>query len=221
MIARELISDIIPSVTSSDTAEMALNWMNEFKLSMLPIVDHGKYKGIITEDDILDASDLEQPIGEIRYSGWDSAYIYHGNHVYDAIEVISNLKLEILPVLDEETTYLGVITLKDLSTYLGRLFAIQEPGGILVMEIPRNGYVLSEIGRIAESADAKVLSLYLSPVPRTNELLISLKLNVEDLSRVVASFERFDYKIVNTYHKIEQLEDYRQNLDALIKYLDI
>ena len=102
MIASALISDTITSVTSTESAGMALDWMNEFKINQMPIVDQGKYIGIVTEDDILDSADLEVPIGEIRFSGWDSAYIYQGNHVYDAIEVMSNLKLELLPVLDEE-----------------------------------------------------------------------------------------------------------------------
>ncbi|MCB0844281.1 MAG: CBS domain-containing protein, partial [Bacteroidetes bacterium] len=210
MIVNELISDRIPSVKSTDSAGMALDWMNEFKINQIPIVDDGKYVGIVTENDIMECRDLDVPIGEIRYSGWDSAYIYQGNHVYDAIEMLSNLNLEILPVLDEENGFLGVITLHDLSSYLGRLFAIHEPGGILVLEIPRHSYVLSEIGRIAESADAKVLSLYLAPVKETNDLLLTLKLNLEDLTRVVASFERFDYKVIRTYHKISRMDDYQE-----------
>lgn len=221
MIVRELISDTIPSVNSADPIGRALDWMGEFKLSQLPIVDNGKYEGIITENDILDAEEFNISVGEMRYTGWDTAYIHHGNHVYDAMDIMSNLKLEVLPVLDEEEAYLGVITLRDLSTYLGKLFAVQEQGGVLVVSVPHNGYSLSEIGRIVESADARVLSLYLSSVPGVSELLITLKLNVEDLSRVVATFERFEYNVVRTYHRVAHAEDYRRNLDALIKYLDI
>ncbi|MEZ4827316.1 MAG: CBS domain-containing protein [Bacteroidia bacterium] len=221
MIARELISDTIPSLTSTDKAAMALNWMSEFKLNQLPIVDDGKYKGLITEDVILESSDLTVAIGDIRFSAWDGAYIHEGNHVYDAIEIMASLKMEILPVLGEENEYMGVITLKDLATYLGKLFAIQEPGGILVLEIPAHSYVLSEIGRIAESSDAKVLSLYLYPIPETNDILITLKLNIEDLSRVIATFERFDYKVIRTFSKSERNDDYHRNMEALIRYLEI
>lgn len=198
MFAKELISDRVPSVKSTDRAGLALDWMGEFKLNQLPIVDHGSYKGLITENDILDATDLSDQIGDIKYSGWDSAYIHEEQHPYDAIEVMSNLKLEVLPVLDEEDRYLGVITLRDLIGFLGNLMALHEPGGIVVLRIPSNGYVLSEIGRIAESADAKVLSLYLSHDKSLNEYLLTLKLNIQDLSRVVAAFERFKYEIVRT-----------------------
>lgn len=220
MIASELISDYVPPVTSSDTVTRALDWMNEFKLSQLPVVDGGEYQGLITENDILDAEGLDMTVGQVKFSGWDSAFIHEGNHIYDALDLISNLKLEALPVLDEENLYLGVITFRELAPHLGRLFAVHQPGGVLVLEVPQNGYVLSQIGRIAESENAKVLSLYLWPHPDGHVVWITLKLNVEDLSRVIAAFERFEYTIVRSYHKIEPLDDYRNNLDALMRYLN-
>ncbi len=221
MIARELISDSIPPVKSTDTAGLALDWMNEFKLSQLPIVDEGQYKGMITEADVMDGPDLDQPIASIRFSGWESAYVFYENHIYAAIDLMGNFKLEVLPVLDEDHRYLGVITLRDLGTHLGGLFAVHEPGGVLVLEIPAHSYVLSEIGRIAESADAKILSLYLASLPNTNDLLLTLKFNVEDLSRVSAAFDRFDYKIIRSYQRVRPMNDYSRNLDALLKYLDM
>ncbi len=221
MFVKELISDRIPSVKSTDTAGLALDWMGEFKLHQLPIVDHGTYKGMITENDILDARELSDTINDIKYSGWDSAYLHEDQHPYDAIEIMSNLKLEVLPVLDEEDKYMGVITLRDLMNFMGQLFALHEPGGILVLQIPGNGYVLSEIGRIAESADAKILSLYLGHHTASNTFHVTLKLNVQDLSRVVAAFERFDYEVVRTFFRTEQLDDYRHNLDSLLQYLDM
>ena len=220
MIVNALISDTVPSVKPSDLGTRALDWMGEFKLSQLPIVDGRNYVGIVTEDDLLDASDLDQPVGQLHLNPWESTYIYQGNHIYDAIEIMNKFKLEVLPVLDEEGHFLGVVTIRDLLQYLGHLFAVHEPGGILVLEIPQNSYVPSEIGRIAESADAKVLSLYLSQDEQRN-LLATLKLNIEDLSRVVAAFERFKYKVVRTYHKAAHRDDLQRNYEALLKYLDI
>jgi len=220
MIARALISDAIPSVKSTDMAGLALDWMNEFKIGQLPIVDEGVYRGMISEDDILDGADLDSPVGSLRTGRFEGVYILAQNHIYDAIDLLSNYKLEVLPVLEEENgLFAGIITLKDLGNALGALFAVQEPGGILVLEIPAHSYVLSEIGRIAESADAAVLSLYLANIPDSKDLLLTLKLNVEDLSRVVAAFSRFDYKIVRTYHRVKPVEDFSRNIDALMKYL--
>ncbi|MEM8898364.1 MAG: CBS domain-containing protein, partial [Bacteroidota bacterium] len=196
MIAREFISDTVPSVKSTDSAGRALDWMNQFKVAQLPIVDQGRYLGMVTEDDILEATDLSLSVAEIRLGGWESAAIYEDKHIYEAIRLMSMLKLEVLAVLDVNDQFQGIITIRDVLNFLEKLFSIQEPGGVMVVEIPKNGYVLSEIGRIVESTDAKILSLYLSSKPDDTGFIATLKLNVEDLSRVVASFERFDYRVI-------------------------
>lgn len=221
MIVSELISDYVPSVTSSDSTTRALDWMNEFKLSQLPVVDGGTYQGLVTENDILDADSLEVSVGDIKFKGWDSAFIHDENHLYDALDLMANLNLEVLPVLGEDDRYLGVITFREMAPYLGRLFAVHQRGGILVLEVPRNGYSLSEIGRITESENTKVLSLYLWAHPEGHVVWITLKLNAEDLSRVSAAFERFDYTIIRAYNKVEPIDDYRKNIDALMKYLNM
>ena len=221
MIARDLISDTIPSVKSTDTLGNALAWMTEFKITQLPVVDAGIFSTMITEEDILDAGDLQATVAKSIHTGWEGAYVVASQHVYDSLAAMVNFNLEIVPVLGEDKAYLGCITLRDLLRYLGTLFAMNERGSVIVVKIPQNGYVLSEIGRIVESADAKVLSLYLSQTSARLPSIATLKLNVEDPSRVVASFERFEYKVIETYHRSEQMENLQRNLDALMNYLDI
>ncbi|MEM6262109.1 MAG: CBS domain-containing protein [Bacteroidota bacterium] len=221
MIAQDLISDSIPPVKSTDTLGNALDWMGEFKLNQLPVVDHRTFKGLITENDLLDAADLDAFVSDFQYVGWKSAYVHANQHIYELIQVMGNLKLELIPVLSEEEEYLGVVTLKDLLRHLGDQFAVQEPGSILVIQVPQNSYVLSEIGRIAESADAKILSFYLKVLPDEGSIQITIKVNVEDPNRVVAAFERFDYKVMETYRRRSSSDDARRNYNALMKYLDI
>ena len=221
MIARDLISDKIPSVKSTDSLGNALAWMNEFKITQLPVVDKGIFSTMITEEDVLDAADLRASVGETIHTGWEGAYVVASHHVYDALATMVNFNLEMVPVLGEDKIYLGAITLRDLLRYLGTLFAMNEKGSVIVVKIPQNGYMLSEIGRIVESADAKVLSLHLSQSTARLPSIATLKLNVEDPTRVVASFERFEYKVVETYYRSEQMENLQRNLDALMNYLDI
>lgn len=220
MIASELISEIVPPIKSTDTVGKALDWMNEFKLAQLPIVDDGVYKGLITEDEILETADPMLLVGQVKRSGWEGVVIFDGKHVYDAIRIMSDHKVEILPVLDEAERYIGLITLRDLREFLGIIFAVNEPGGVIVVEIPKRGYVLSEIGRIVESTDAKVLSLYLSAAGE-GKYLATIKVNVEDLSKLLASFNRFDYTVIQTFSLSDRMKNYRKNLDALLNYLDI
>ena len=54
MLAKDLITDEIPPLKTSDTGLMAINWMEEFKVSQLPIVEKHEYLGLISDTDILD-----------------------------------------------------------------------------------------------------------------------------------------------------------------------
>jgi CBS domain-containing protein len=221
MIASELISDSIPPVKSSDKLGTALDWMQEFKLGQLPIVDDGNFLGIITENDLLDAMDLEASVGETRFSVWDSAYAKENQHIFDLLKLMSTFQLDFIPVLNGDMKYMGMVTLKDLMMNLGNQYAFHEAGGIIVVEVGQKSYVLSEIGRIVESADAKVLGLFVDPNPKTGDVRVILKLNVEDLSRVVSAFERFEYNVVETYQHIQGNNNYQQNLDNLLHYLNL
>lgn len=220
MTALELITDRVPSLKSSDVAGVALDWMSEFKVQQLPIVDEGKYIGLISEENILDTPEVAAQVGDIAFVGWNSAYILAGSHIYDVLDTMVELGLDLAPVIDEERNYLGAITLRDLGQYLLNLFALREPGGILVIEIAARSYTLAEIGRITESADVQVLSLYLSRIPDSPNMLLTLKLNVEDLSRVIAAFERFNYTVVRAIQRMRMESDFSRNYDALFRYLN-
>ena len=54
MIAKDIISDVIPLLKTSDTAQTALNWMEIFRVSHLPIVNNVDYLGLISDSDIYD-----------------------------------------------------------------------------------------------------------------------------------------------------------------------
>ena len=61
MLARELISDSIPSVKKSDKASTVLSWMNEFRVGQMPIVENEELLGLVTEDDLLESENEELP----------------------------------------------------------------------------------------------------------------------------------------------------------------
>ncbi|MEO1215007.1 MAG: hypothetical protein AAFY45_15855 [Bacteroidota bacterium] len=91
----------------------------------------------------------------------------------------------------------------------------------MVLEIPSKSFVLSEIARRVEEENAIILSMYLAPIRNTQDMLLTLKINVEDLDRITASMERFGYKIIQLYHRGASRDNFNQNLEGLLKYLDM
>ena len=82
--------------------------------------------------------------------------------------------------------------------------------------------MLTEIARIVENANAHVLALTVLPLGDGSTLLVSLKLDVSDITSVLRGFERFNYKIVYSFMKEGEIDDtQRERLDELLYYLNM
>lgn len=220
MIASDLISADIPPLRTSDTGTRALHWMEEFRVSHLPIVNHQDFLGLICESDILDMNSPEEPIGAHVLS-LAKPYVYAHQHVYDVLKVFSMNKLTLIPVLNEKDQYLGLIQLTDLLEHFAEMASMKDPGGLLVLELNVNDYSLSEIARIVESNDAKILSLYISSHSDSNRLEITIKINRTDLSSILQTFTRFNYQVKASFHQSEFQDDLVDRLDSLMKFFDL
>ncbi len=105
----------------------------------------------------------------------------------------------------------------------GQLFELSElENSILVLEVPSKDYTLTEIARIVESNCAHVMALSVLPVSDGSELLISLKLDVNDLTVLLRSFERFNYKVIYYFSREGDVTDtQKERLDELLYYLEM
>ncbi len=93
---------------------------------------------------------------------------------------------------------------------------------LIILEIPLKDYTLTEIARIVESNNAHIIALSVLPISGGSELLVSLKLDISDLTSVLRSFERFNYNVVYYYMKEGEITDQqKERLDELMYYLDM
>jgi hypothetical protein len=115
----------------------------------------------------------------------------------------------------------GVITISDTLTAFARS-SMQEPGGILVLLMDERDYSLSEVSRLVESNDAKILSSYVcTDKTDATRIKLTIKINRNDLSRIIATFERFSYNIVAKFHHTQGNEDDKERIDLLLRYLNM
>lgn len=221
MLAKELISDVVPSLKTSDSGLKALYWMDIFRISHLPIINNAEFLGLISDKDIYDLNMADEPIGNHNLSLL-SPFVFQEQHIFEVIEIASRLKLSVVPVLDKDKHYKGVVTMNDLIDYIAQLSALNQPGGILVLDLNENDYALSEISQIVESNDAKILSLYAKSEEDSTRLELTLKINRTDLTSIMQTFERYNYTIKATYMHDEELDSLFENrYEAFMKYLSI
>jgi CBS domain-containing protein len=144
------------------------------------------------------------------------------HHIYDVIEIISRLKLTVIPVLEDEKTYVGLITLNDLMQYIERIYSVREPGGIIVLDLNSVDYSLSEISRIIESNDAKILSLYVKSATDSRKIELTIKINRSNLTSIIQTFLRYDYTIKTTYVREDDMKDMLEDrYNSFMRFLNI
>lgn len=220
MIAEELINRKIPPLKVTDTADQAKRWMEELRVPQLAVINGQDYAGLISEDLIFQSNDLSNLLSNITLFGQD-VYVLHFQHFYDILKVALDNNLQVVAVLDENHKFMGVITVDSTIAAFAQS-AVQEPGGIIVLSLYERDYSLTEISRLVESNDSKILSSYVCP-DRSDPLKIKLtiKLNRNDISRVIATFERFDYRIVAKFQNAPDKDEDKERLDLLLKYLNM
>jgi CBS domain-containing protein len=220
MIARQLITDIITPVKSTETGTEALGLMDELRVSHLPIVDQDEFIGVISETDILTYNNLPEKVGTLPLS-LSNAYVIETQHILDVIRIMDAMKLTLLPVLDEKKHYLGSITLASLCHHLSELMELNNPGGIIILELNDKDYLLTEIAQIVESNDAKVLGMYLTTFPDSTRIEITLKINKIDVGPVLQTFIRYNYTIKASFSEDTYTESLQERYNSLMNYLNI
>ena len=221
MIVSQLISDLIPSVSPMDTVLSAQDWMDEFRVSQLPVVDGKEYKGLIKDTQLLVFGNDDAEVGGFELALKNDFATEH-QHFFDVLHIFHEYDVELIPVLNAEKEYLGVISIKDSAKLLSRAFSAEMLGGILILSIDYRDYSMAELGRLIETNDAKIISSFLEVNPETpTKLELTLKLNTPDLTRIVATLERFGYKVISKFQKIESESFDSDRLNSLLKYLEL
>ena len=221
MVAKDLISEVIPSLKTSDLGQTALNWMEIFKISHLPIVNNQEFLGLISDTDIYDMNQPNEPIGNHALTLY-KPYVTTEQHIFEVIGLASRLKLSVVPVLDSKNNYKGVITSNDLIRHIAGISSMDQPGGIIVLEVIDRDYSLSQIAQIVESNNVKILSMYITSSPASTQLEVTLKVNTSDLVSVIRTFERYNYEVKTWVTDNDSMDRfYSERFDLLMKYLNI
>lgn len=220
MYASELISNVVPPLRTTDSVRKALERLSDLKLYHLPVLADHQYIGLITEEELIEVRDSEQTIGSLSLTILNS-FVYQDAHVYDVIRLFSQLKLSVVPVLDYKRNYLGLISVHSLVEYAADLFAVKEPGGIIVLEIGNRDNSMSHMAQIVEADNAQILSSYVQSFPDSTKLEITLKINKTELSGIIASFERYDYQVKAVFNNTATDQGSEDRFNSFMNYLNV
>lgn len=220
MLAIELNTNLIPSLQLDDTVGKALQIINDCKVSHLSVISDDKYLGLISEAELLTAGNEMMQINLLQ-GEFINVSVKEGDHFLKAVTISNQYQTSVVPVINEERDLMGSISGPDLLRTLGNFSGSNETGGIIVLEMKRSQFSISEISRIVESNEAIVSHLNTTVHPQTGMLTVTININKKDLSMVVAAFERYEYDVTYYFGEEKFENQIQSNYLHLMNYLDI
>jgi acetoin utilization protein AcuB len=220
MLAVELVTDAILPGDAFDTVRKVIDRMAEFRIKQLPIVSERHFLGLVSDDELIGEPDYTAPIGSLPIPLLNS-YVLEDQHVYDVIRLFYEQKLTVVPVLDVQQNYLGVVSINSLAEFFATLTGVSQPGGVIVLEINNKSNSLAHMAQIVESDNAQILSSYIRTFPDSTRMEVTLKVNKQDISAIIATFLRYEYTIKATFNHTGDNDNSRERYDSLMNYLNL
>ena len=220
MLTSELSSQTLPYLRLHDKVYQALQLMNDNQVTHLPIVEGEKYIGIISEDDLLLAENDHAALSELQQS-FANTSVKSDEHFLKAIQVAAENGLSVVPIVENENDITGAVAYNDLLKYASEFMSLNEPGGLIVLEMESNQYSFNEISKLVEANDAQITQLNTSNNPETGMMQVTIRINKPDVSDIVATFQRYEYDVKYFFGEELYANELRTNYDNLMNYLKI
>ncbi len=221
MLAKQALNTDIEPLYAQDTISEGKRRMNALEVSTLPVVDETtkKLSGQVSLKQ-LTAADEDDDIATLELD--EAIKIYLEQHIFEAARLMLQHEMRLIPIVDNELTFQGFLgKLKVLET-LSHMLNIPEAGSVITVELKQRDFTLSEIVQLIETEGAKILGVTVEmPEIRKGIYEVSLKLNLQEISRVAATLRRHDYTVLTDSSNEIYGVDVETRADELIKYLDM
>lgn len=218
MHASDLITNELLALKPTDPVALALERMEDGRVAHLPVVENGRLVGLLQGEGLNERQAPKARAADVM-ERVEVPFVRGAQHIYEVMRLMVERGLTVVPVLDMEGKYLGMINEHEALRRLAEVVNVREPGSVLVLEMNHNDYSLQEIARIVEGNDAKVLSVYCHTPPDSVRMEVTLKINREDISDVLQTFDRFDYQVKTTFQGSRLHDDLRGRFDELMRII--
>ncbi|MFP4228998.1 MAG: CBS domain-containing protein [Salinivenus sp.] len=219
MKARDAIHGATPALQVDDTVEEALGLLMEYHVGHLPVVEEdGTLAGLISEPHLMNADGPDTEVGGLLAAR--PVYVAPEAHIFDAARTMVKHDLSVVPVATPKGRYLGLIRRHDIFDKFAQMLSTQQTGAIVALEVDPRDYALAQLVHLIEQNEGKVLAVASeSPEQSTENIRVTLKLNVKDTSRIRHVLEHNGYHVVASFG--EEEEELEEMVEEFVRYLEV
>jgi CBS domain-containing protein len=214
MYAERIMNLNLPFVRPEDSAAQVLSLMDEYKVRHLPLVNGEEFRGLVYEEDLMEI-DSQTPMATLHARPVSTS---PQCHLYDLVAQWVKAEVDAMPVVNDGK-YLGIVDAPSVLRFLAQQTHWAEKGAVIVLEVAERDLSISEIARLVESNGTKIIACTTSQSADSSNVVVTLKLQSEDVQPVISTFQRHAYTIQTFMHAPEVEEEMRERYDAFMRFL--
>lgn len=218
MHLQDYINNSIKPLHLKDSIYMALEILNDFHNSHIPVIKDNIYLGVLSENEA-GSYKPEKSIEDIKHE-LEHFYVNENADWLLVLESLVKNNSDFMPVINEKGEYLGYYELSDIITFFNRIPFLNEHGAIIKIKKESVDYSFSEISQIIETNDLKPLGIFISDSDG-GFTEITLKINSSDTNSLLQTFRRYEYEVISDSYDDKFLEDLKERSEYLLKYLNL
>ena len=152
-ITEYLSNEIKPGKVNSSPSQL-LEVVQENKLTHLPLFKGLDFVGNISEEDLIELSIDDEKVDYTSYL--ESFYLSESSTLLDAIQMMYTNQANILPIINEQSRYVGFITEMDIINTFANFPFVAAQGVSMLVSIAEKDLSMTAISNIIEVNNGKI-----------------------------------------------------------------
>ncbi|WP_337968547.1 CBS domain-containing protein [uncultured Flavobacterium sp.] len=212
------ITNDFRAIDSQETIASVQDFFADLNFSHFPVLENGIFIGSIASDDV-ETFDTDKKAIDYKYT-LERFFARKSMLWLDVLEVFAKNHTNVIPVLDENNSYIGYYEMEDIMKFFQETPFLKEQGGIIIVQKGLLDYSMGQVTQIVESNNGKILGCFISEADLEN-IQITIKIGVGPMNEIIQTFRRYNYEIISEHQEDAYINSLKERSDYLDKYLNI
>ncbi|WP_264536279.1 CBS domain-containing protein [Flavobacterium sp. N1736] len=212
------ITNDFRAINSEETIASVQDFFADADFSHFPVLENGIFIGSIASDDV-ETFDTDKKAIDYKYT-LERFFARKSMMWLDVLEVFAKNHTNMVPVIDENNTYIGYYEMEDIMKFFQETPFLKEQGGIIIVQKGLLDYSMGQVAQIVESNNGKILGCFVSEADLEN-VQITVKIGVGPMNEIIQTFRRYNYEIISEHQEDAYINSLKERSDYLDKYLNI